>query len=178
MFSSEPSVSRVLFRCRPAFADGDIDEALGRGGDHSSRPPITRRLKQPTWEPRLRRLFRAYRRRASGPPWLSTWSCFGWGFPCGGCYQLPGALLPHLFTLTFRCLASKTATGGMFSVALSCESPRPAVSRHPALWSPDFPPAPPTNRLRRRPPLRLRREPRQGNRLGQAIQARLARSLV
>ena len=29
--------------------------------------------------------------------------------------------------------------GGLFSVALSFRSPRPAVSRHPALWSPDFP---------------------------------------
>lgn len=27
----------------------------------------------------------------------------------------------------------------MFSVALSIASRRPAVSRHPALWSPDFP---------------------------------------
>ena len=32
--------------------------------------------------------------------------------------------------------------GGLFSVALSRESPRLAVSQHPALWSPDFPPAP------------------------------------
>jgi len=31
--------------------------------------------------------------------------------------------------------------GGFFSVALSRESPRLAVSQHPALWSPDFPPA-------------------------------------
>src|SRR2546423_11236533 len=30
--------------------------------------------------------------------------------------------------------------GGLFSVALSRESPRLAVSQHPALWSPDFPP--------------------------------------
>jgi len=29
--------------------------------------------------------------------------------------------------------------GGLFSVALSCESPRPVVDRHPALWCPDFP---------------------------------------
>jgi len=29
--------------------------------------------------------------------------------------------------------------GGLFSVALSCESPRLAVSQHPALWSPDLP---------------------------------------
>src|SRR5262245_35258418 len=30
------------------------------------------------------------------------------------------------------------AAGGLFSVALSCEFPRPAVSRHAALRSPDF----------------------------------------
>ncbi len=35
--------------------------------------------------------------------------------------------------------------GGVFSVALSVASRRPAVSRHPALWSSDFPP------LRRNP---------------------------
>ncbi len=29
--------------------------------------------------------------------------------------------------------------GGLFSVALSCGSPRLAVSQHPALWSPDLP---------------------------------------
>lgn len=26
--------------------------------------------------------------------------CSGWGLPCGRCYQNPGALLPHPFTLT------------------------------------------------------------------------------
>ena len=31
--------------------------------------------------------------------------------------------------------------GGLFSVALSRELPRLAVGQHPALWSPDFPPA-------------------------------------
>ena len=31
------------------------------------------------------------------------------------------------------------AIGGIFSVPLSIASRRPAVSRHPALWSPDFP---------------------------------------
>lgn len=30
--------------------------------------------------------------------------------------------------------------GGVFSVPLSVASRRPAVSRHPALWGPDFPP--------------------------------------
>jgi hypothetical protein len=32
-----------------------------------------------------------------------------------------------------------SAIGSLFSVALSIASRRPAVSRHPALWSPDFP---------------------------------------
>src|SRR3954469_18285927 len=31
--------------------------------------------------------------------------------------------------------------GGLFSVPLSVESPRLVVDQHPALWSPDFPPA-------------------------------------
>jgi hypothetical protein len=54
----------------------------------------------------------------------------------GVCQAIPvtrdaGALLPHRFTLTIA--------GGLFSVALSRESPRIAVSNHPALRSPDFP---------------------------------------
>jgi hypothetical protein len=31
--------------------------------------------------------------------------------------------------------------GGLLSVALSLELPPPGVTRHPALWSSDFPPA-------------------------------------
>jgi hypothetical protein len=49
-----------------------------------------------------------------------------------------GALLPHRFTLTCA-LPGGDAIGGLFSVALSCRSPRLAVSQHPALWSPDLP---------------------------------------
>jgi hypothetical protein len=48
-----------------------------------------------------------------------------------------GELLPHRFTLTP--LAS--GRGGLLSVALSSSSPRLGVTQHPALWSPDFPPA-------------------------------------
>src|SRR6516165_9900409 len=36
-------------------------------------------------------------------------------------------------------LTTTTPIGGLFSVALSCGSPRLAVSQHPALRSPDFP---------------------------------------
>jgi len=49
-----------------------------------------------------------------------------------------GALLPHRFTLA--CVPPGDDTiGGLFSVALSCRSPRLAASQHPALWSPDLP---------------------------------------
>ena len=58
--------------------------------------------------------------------------------PGGVCRATPvarsaGALLPHRFTL------AAPKAGGLFSVALSCESPRLAVSQHPALRSPDLP---------------------------------------
>ena len=62
----------------------------------------------------------------------------------GGVYRadrvtpIAGALLPHRFTLTCA-VPGGTAIGGLFSVALSCRSPRLAVSQHPALRSPDLP---------------------------------------
>ncbi len=40
---------------------------------------------------------------------------------------------------TFSPLPAPKRLGGMFSVALSVGSRLPAVSRRPALWSPDFP---------------------------------------
>ena len=51
-----------------------------------------------------------------------------------------GALLPHRFTLpcAFRPEGLR-AIGGLFSVALSCGSPRLAASQHPVLRSPDLP---------------------------------------
>ncbi len=48
-----------------------------------------------------------------------------------------GELLPHRFTLTLPA----SGRGGLLSVALSSSSPRLGVTQHPALWSPDFPPA-------------------------------------
>ena len=51
------------------------------------------------------------------------------------------ALLPTRWcalTAPFQ-LFSRSSGGVFFSVALSVGSPRPAVSWHPALWSPDFP---------------------------------------
>ena len=62
---------------------------------------------------------------------VSIWSCSRWGLPCQLCYHNCGALLPHLFTLTDY--------GGIFSAALSLQSPSPGVTRHRYSWRPDFP---------------------------------------
>ena len=65
------------------------------------------------------------------------WPCSGWGLPSrlghpGRWCALAAPFHPCL------CTACR-AIGGLFSVALSCGSPRLAVSQHPALWSPDLP---------------------------------------
>ena len=59
-------------------------------------------------------------------------------YPAANRYRRHGALLPHLFTLT--CFARRQSSAVLLSVPLSVALPRPAVSRHSALWSPDFPP--------------------------------------
>ena len=45
----------------------------------------------------------------------------------------------YRYRFTLACAPETGAIGGLFSVALSVASRRPAVSRHPALWSSDFP---------------------------------------
>ena len=123
-------------------------------GSHSSGPAVACQLERPTREQREPR----YR-----PP---IWSCSGWGLPCRFCYQKRGGLLPDSlatadapcgahtvspspdptsFSLQERDFAAlrpqsrTSAIGRLFSVALSIASRRPAVNRHPALRSPDFP---------------------------------------
>ena len=93
---------------------------------HSSRHAVAGMLKQPTrmlGEPRQRILF--------GLAPNGVW-------PATRCCQRHGALLPHHFTLTCAVLPRPSAV--MLSVPLSVASRRPAVSRHSALRSPDFPP--------------------------------------
>ena len=93
---------------------------------HSSGHYITVALKRPTRilsEQRHRILF--------GLAPNGVW-------PATRCYQRHGALLPHHFTLT--CAVYWQPSAVMLSAPLSVASRRPAVSRHSALWSPDFPP--------------------------------------
>ena len=92
--------------CKPGSVARPVSEDAARAGSHSSRPYVAAWLKQPT---------RAELPR--GPCGPDSWgetpqpdlaikraapirSCSGWGLPCGCCYQQPGALLPHPFTLT------------------------------------------------------------------------------
>src|SRR6266498_3015347 len=86
---------------------------------------------------------------------LPICSCTRWGLPCRLRHRRRGALLPHRFTLATH-PSLEGPFGGLFSVALSCGSPRPVVDRHPALWCPDFPRRPLTSRSTRTP-RRLRR---------------------
>jgi hypothetical protein len=86
-----------------------ILSALRRDG-HSSGPRITAGLKRPT-----RRLWRT--EPARDPPkriFLPIWSCSVWGLPCPLHYCGGGALLPHLFTLTWALRLGRYVFCGTF----------------------------------------------------------------
>ncbi len=70
---------------------------------------------------------------SDGPPNTSFDLAPDGVYQAGRVTPTAGALLPHRFTLT------GPGTGGLFSVALSCGSPRLAASQHPVLRSPDLP---------------------------------------
>ena len=103
-----------------------VDKPSSVVDNHSSRRQITLPLKQPT--------------RILNGPFIGF--LFGLAtsgvYPAANRYRRHGALLPHLFTLT--CFARRQSSAVLLSVPLSVALPRPAVSRHSALWSPDFPP--------------------------------------
>ena len=128
--SLEPAVSRVLFRCchrwwsflwaaRCRTARATNSES-GVGAGHAGQANLADGFAIPDR------------------------SCSRWGLPCPPRHRGGGALLPHRFTRARRL----AAPGGLFSVALSFESPRLAVSQHPALRSPDFPRRPPEGNRR------------------------------
>ncbi len=107
-----------LNRCELAYKPGSVEN------NHSSRPAIARRLKQPT---------RFQRGTRHTKPYL--------------------VLLRVEFTLqptvtrgpvrsyrTLSPLPSACASGGLLSAALVVGLRRPGVTWHPTLWSPDFPP--------------------------------------
>src|SRR5690242_13560164 len=102
---------------------------------HPSRPAVARRLQRST-------------RELDGPPApCLTLLQVGFTEPSGS---------PRTLVRSYRTVAPlpvrRSAIGGLFSVALSCGSPRLGVTQHLALWSPDVPR---TGRARTRPSGRL-----------------------
>ena len=103
------------------------DSVPGCPGDgHPSRPAVTRRLLRPT------------RGLAGGQPIPLL------GLAPGGVCRAAGS--PPALVRSYRTVSplpvrrpTTGAIGGLFSVALSCGSPRLGVTQHPALWSPDVP---------------------------------------
>ena len=63
-------------------------------------------------------------------------ACSGWGLPSR---RVATTLVVSYTTVSAFPFTHKAQVGVFFSAALSVGSLRPAVSRHPALWSPDFP---------------------------------------
>gem|GEM_PF-2617032 len=129
----EVPISRVL--CLPEKG----------GPDHSSRPPVAERLKQPTRElraghpqtlPYLALLRVGFAELPVSPPGLVSSYLTVSPLP-----STPFAVAPSRGEAT-----PKGVLGGLLSVALSCSSPRLGVTQHPALRSPDFPPVPQRNR--------------------------------
>ena len=79
---------------------------------------------------------RATRTRAGPTHGVPICPFSGWGLPSRA---VTDALVRSYRTVSAFLARGKPPAGVFFSVALSVGSPRPAVSRHPALWSPDFP---------------------------------------
>ena len=117
------AVSRILFPPSRTLRRAMVDD------NHSSRPGITDGLERPT------RRLRAGRPSLS-PPYLVL-------LRAGFC--LPSVLRQTRCALTapfhpYRPSRLRARDGGMFSVPLSFELPRPGVTRRTALRSSDFPP--------------------------------------
>ena len=73
-------------------------------------------------------------------PWRSYLRFLRMGLAKPPCCHDAGGLLHHRFSFSLNAGRKAPAPVGVFfSAALSVGFPRPAVSRHPALWSPDFP---------------------------------------
>jgi len=110
-----------------------------RTGNHSSGRRVATPLEQPT------------RKRREPRHGFPIWPCPGWGFACRARCRARGGLLPgvaarpqaHHFNLA--CSLRPSAVCFLFHfpspwAELSLGLLRPAVSRHPALRGPDFPP--------------------------------------
>jgi hypothetical protein len=128
-------VSRIL-SAFSASANLAVRFSARRRDDHSSRPGIAGGLERPT-----RRLRTG---RPQTPPYLALLRagfCLPHPLRAARC-ALTAPFHPYPSTWPERALprAEGLTRGGIFSVPLSFELPRPGITRHTALWSSDFPP--------------------------------------
>jgi hypothetical protein len=122
-----PTIPKKCFPSEPGSKPGSVPASVASGGGWSFLYADRYRAAPATYsEPG------GGEGAPAGEPAVPLWSCSRWGLPCPPCHHGGGALLPHRFTLT------RVATGGLFSVALSFESPRLAVSQHHALGARTF----------------------------------------
>jgi hypothetical protein len=100
--------------------------------DHFSGTAVTDGLEQPTRDS-----------NGAGNPSSPIWPCSGWGLPATPVTRRAvrsyRTFSPLPVPRECRTDRQLRAIGGMLSVALSVASRRPGVTRHPALWSSDFP---------------------------------------
>jgi hypothetical protein len=118
----------------PACRPGSVRRPGGRRGDHPSTTTVAGRLQRSTRALGRAALERARIRCPKAPDFLTLLQV-GFAEPS----RSPGALVGSYSTVSPLPLATEVARGGLFSVALSRESPRVGVTHHLALWSPDLP---------------------------------------
>ena len=126
--------------CKPGSVGPEWFSPRRRDG-HSSGTQVALRLEQPTRTAGLTSPRGVIARERTFHSAVPIRFCSRWGLPCRLRCRRRGALLPHLFTLTFMQVLSDKCEGGSFSVALSLGSPPPGVIRHrmsmePGLSSP------------------------------------------
>ena len=127
-------VSQISIVRTPRTISRFLDPPLRAGGSHSSWPGISPRLQQPT-------------RKSNGAGRSSSpiWSCSAWGLPCRRPLPEPRCALTAPFHPYPQ---GKSPVGGIVFCGTFRKTrfkrASPAVSRHVALWRPDFPPAGPS----------------------------------
>lgn len=124
-----PKIKNVVFLMRKSFF------CRQKSTFEKASRPVSRVLffRQPSILVRCCQRHRATFSRRNEQPHGLCLSCFGWGL------QGPATLPPQRWALTPPFHPYLPKDRRFISVALSLESPPPAVSRHPALRSPDFP---------------------------------------
>ena len=141
-------VSRILSRTAIPLGLPLLTGSSNLPGGFRS-PPACAAEDDPRWRAEPARMRDGSGRAAH---FLPIWSCSVWGLPCLRRYRLSGALLPHLFTLTFASCEARAVCSLWHWPSRGLDAAIPDVIRHTALRSSDFPLPAALARHRQRPP--------------------------